>query len=88
MSTVQAAAVDAALKNVISAVDTASLAKSCFYDLAEMFEAIKKLSDEHSTVHALAGIGKYLADDWGGMHDRQREQLASEIEPLRALKVA
>ncbi len=80
------AAIDAALKEVISAVDATSLAKSCFYDQSGVFEAIRKLADEHTTIHALAGIGKYLDDDWGNLNDCEREELEGELASLRALK--
>lgn len=86
MSQAKTAAIDAALTKVIAAVDVTSLAKSCFYDLSGVFEAIEKLSDEHTTVHALAGIGKYLADDWGNLNDCEREALEGELASLRAIK--
>lgn len=74
----------AAIRSQLQAVDAASLAKSCFCDLANLFEAIQKLSDEHSIAHSLARTGQYLADDWGHLNALQREALETELATLRA----
>lgn len=84
-SAATSAAIDAALMKVISAVDATALAQSCFNDLSSVFVAIKTLSDEHTTIHALAGIGQYLADDWGNLNDCEREELEGELASLRAI---
>jgi hypothetical protein len=60
---------------VARAYDVAALGQSIFEDLAGLFSAIKELSPDGSTIHRLASIGSYLADDWANMHNREREAL-------------
>lgn len=74
----------AALRKKLQAVDAATLAKSCFYDLSALFAAIRELSDEHSIANSLAKTGQYLADDWGDLHARQCEVFAAELASLPA----
>lgn len=65
---------------VLRAHDVSSLGRSTFADLAGLFNAIKELSREGSTVHRLAGIGAYLADDWANLNDCEREALEAALE--------
>lgn len=67
----------------IDSVDAASLARACLRDLSGVFMAIKKLSEEHTTIHTLAGIGLYLADDWANL---VCEELNAELDSLRSVK--
>lgn len=74
---------DAAFEKLSSLIDeTSSLTRESLHDLARLFMAIKAISDEHSTVHALAGIGQYLADDRANLHALQIEELDAELASL------
>lgn len=54
---------------------------------ADIDAAIQKvISAVDATVHALAGIGQYLADTWGNLNDCEREELEAELSELRSLK--
>lgn len=74
---------EAAMSALAHADNTARLAASCFDDLAEMFTAIGKLSGNSYTVEKLAGIGKYLAEDWGVLHEGEAEELTAHLEKLK-----
>jgi len=67
----------------VSALNSANLAQGTFADLASMFEAIFKLTNEHDLAHRIASIGKYLAEDWANMCDCQREELEGKVAALR-----
>ena len=74
---------DATFKKLFCIVDdTSSLARESLRDLSQLFTAIKAISEEHSTVHALAGIGQYLADDRINLNDLQREELDAQLASL------
>ena len=77
---------DAAFEKLSSLIDeTSSLTRESLHDLARLFMAIKAISDEHSTVHALAGIGQYLADDRTNLYALQCEELDAELASLRPI---
>jgi hypothetical protein len=59
--------------SIADAVDATALAQSCFNDLGDLFKAIQDLAPAGSSLHALARIGYYLADDWASLQD-QRSQ--------------
>lgn len=80
------AAINAALSKVRNAADATSLKMSCFYDLAGLFRVIKELSIEHSSAHTLAGIGEYLADDWGNLNAGEYDRIKAELDSLLALR--
>lgn len=81
-------AVESAIKNVVNAVDTTSLAHRCFDDLSYLFAAISELSDRPNLSRALAKIGQYLADDWGSANDTQHKALCDTLAALNAQKGA
>ena len=58
---------------IIKGLDAAGLGQNCIHDLGSLFRAIQETSDEHSLAHQLAGIGKYLADDWWNTIACERE---------------
>lgn len=74
---------DAAFKKLFSIVDdTSSLAGESLRELASILEAIKTLSDEHTHVHTLAGIGQDLADNRISLNEFQREELDAQLASL------
>lgn len=74
---------DATYKKLFCIVDdTSSLARESLCDLSKLFTAIMAISEEHSTVHALARIGQYLADDRINSNDIQREELDAQLASL------
>lgn len=78
--------IDAALDAVRAVSDTTSMEEECFIRLSGLFGAIKQLSDEHSTVHSLAGIGEYLADEWLDLSMSERDNLKESWNSLLAIK--
>jgi hypothetical protein len=63
------------------AIDNAALCHDCFHDLGSLFKAIRITSTKKTTAYELAGIGQYLADEWGNTID-------CECETLNELKQA
>jgi len=55
---------------------------STLFDLATMFLTIKKLAGEDSHIGKLAGIGLYLAEDWGNSMDCQREEAQAAFDAV------
>lgn len=80
------AAIDAACKAVVSAIDVTSMEEDCFIKLSGLFDAIKQLSDKHSTIHSLAGAGEYLADEWLDLSMSERDSLRKSWNSLKAIK--
>ncbi len=60
-------------------VNATSYGSSACNDLSVLFDVIRKLADEHSQIAGLAGIGRYLADDWGNCLDCQREEAKAAL---------
>ena len=58
-----------------AAVDTSDLAYRVLTDLEVLFCTIEKETDQHTLAHRLAGIGRYLAIDWGNTLDCRRAEL-------------
>ncbi|MGD9170454.1 MAG: hypothetical protein PVI97_10415 [Candidatus Thiodiazotropha sp.] len=59
------------------AMDTTALAQSGFSDLGALFLAIRNACDKHTNPYQLAGIGRYLADDWTNTLDGELETLTA-----------
>lgn len=77
------AAITAAIKSLAEAINAAAMAESSFNDLSGLFAAVHELAPEHSTIRAIARVGKYLADDRGNAHDCERESLEAQLSSLR-----
>lgn len=56
------------------AIDQAALAASAIHDLGQLFEAIRKLTNEPQ-IASLANSGAYLAGDWHGMLENSLAEL-------------
>jgi hypothetical protein len=65
---------------IIKGIDAAGLGQNCIHDLGTLFKAIQETTEKNTTAHELAGIGKYLADDWWSTLSCERE----ELEDMRA----
>lgn len=61
-------------------LDATEYGSSVLFDLGTMFEAIRDLAGKDSQIGKLAGIGRYLAEDWGNSLDCQREEAQAEID--------
>lgn len=83
--TAPATPIEAALSALLTAVDTASLAKQSFADLCGLFKAIHDLAPVGSTFRNLAHIGQYLAIDWSNLHECEQRQLDEKLDALRAM---
>ncbi|EXJ14862.1 hypothetical protein [Imhoffiella purpurea] len=57
--------------------DLDSLTQRILGDLEALFVAVQDATDRHPKANQLAGIGKYLAQDWANL-------LASNLEELQA----
>ena len=58
---------------IIKGLDAAGLGQNCIHDLGTLFRAIQETTEKNSIAHELAGIGKYLADDWRNTLSCERE---------------
>lgn len=72
----------AARRLSIQTYDAKYLTMKCFADLSAIFDAIRVASKEDSTVYKLAGIGRYLADDWANTADCELENIQALIDQL------
>jgi hypothetical protein len=51
-------------------------------ELATLFQAIKQLAEADSLVARLAGVGLYLAQDWGNTLDCMREEAQEAMDAI------
>jgi hypothetical protein len=72
----------AARRLSIQTYDAKYLTMKCFADLSAIFDAIRVASKEDSTAYKLAGIGRYLADDWSNTADYELENIQALINQL------
>lgn len=70
------------------ACDTVELAISTLYDLTAIFRAIYQAEQFPSHNKRLAGVGQYLADDWGSLLDGQVGELKAMLEATREGRAA
>jgi len=66
-------------KDLIEALDVASLGVSTYTDLRALFEAIQT-GTKLSHVQELAKIGRYLAEDWRDTFIGQLESFSDHME--------
>lgn len=76
----------AILEKVITAADVTASGLDSFAEFASLFDAIKQLSEEHTTVNGLATIGLHLAEDLGSLYEHQNKILENELASLRPVK--
>lgn len=72
----------------VRAYDTVNLAVSTLYDLSAIFRAIHLAEELPSHNKRLAGVGQYLADDWGGLLDSQLSELKALLDAVREGRAA
>lgn len=77
-----------ALDLAAKAYDTVELAVSTLYDLSAIFRAIYQAEQSPSHNKRLAGVGQYLADDWGSLLDGQVGELKAMLEATREGRAA
>ncbi|HBO5011039.1 TPA: hypothetical protein L4X14_006326 [Pseudomonas aeruginosa] len=70
------------------AYDSIELAVSTLYDLSAIFRAIYQAEQFPSHNKRLAGVGQYLADDWGSLLDGQAGELKAMLEAVREGRAA
>lgn len=69
----------------IQTYDAKHLTMKCFEDLSSLFDAIRSVSQENSTAYKLAGIGRYLADDWANTADCELENIQALLDSVNSL---
>jgi hypothetical protein len=63
-----------------------AMAKECLHDLAAMFEAIEECGNNPIATKRLAGIGRYLAEDWRDMMEELLEDSRPVADPIASRK--
>ncbi len=70
------------------AYDSVELAVSTLHCLSAIFRAIYQAEQFPSHNKRLAGVGQYLADDWGSLLDGQAGELKAMLEAVREGRAA
>ncbi|HCK4556869.1 TPA: hypothetical protein N0G95_003776 [Pseudomonas aeruginosa] len=70
------------------AYDSVELAVSTLHCLSAIFRAICQAEQFPSHNKRLAGVGQYLADDWGSLLDGQAGELKAMLEAVREGRAA
>lgn len=63
-------------------LNAAGYGASTLFDLVTMFESIRTLAGKDSQVGKLAGIGVYLAEDWGNSMDGMKEEAQAVLDAM------
>ncbi|QBI78084.1 hypothetical protein [Pseudomonas phage vB_Pae_CF208a] len=73
---------------IVGELHSIELAVSTLYDLSAIFRAIYQAEQFPSHNKRLAGVGQYLADDWGSLLDGQVGELKAMLEATRERRAA
>ncbi len=63
-------------------LNVAQYAADVLPELATVFQAIKQLAEAESLIARLAGVGSYLAEDWGNTACCMREEAQEAINAI------
>ena len=63
-------------------LNVAQYAAGVLPELGTVFQAIKKLAEADSLISRLAGVGMYLAQDWGNTLDYMREEVLEAMDAI------
>jgi hypothetical protein len=64
-------------------LNVANYAADVLPELVTMFQAIKQLAEADSLIARMAGVGVYLAQDWGNTLDCMREEAQAALDATK-----